>query len=226
MLWTDLDGRREKLNIVNFGKLLTAMVTPFDQENRMDMLKIEQLIEHLITHQTEGLIVAGTTGESPTLTKKEKTTLFEKAVSVVNGRIPIIAGTGSNNTSETIELTKQAEAIGVDGILLVTPYYNKPNQAGLYEHFKTIAEATKLPVMLYNIPGRTMVHMTVETIVALSEVDNIVSIKESSGNLDAISQIIEQTGEDFSVYSGDDSLTLPLKSIGANGVVSVSSHHW
>ncbi|CQR47643.1 4-hydroxy-tetrahydrodipicolinate synthase [Paraliobacillus sp. PM-2] len=209
---------------MNFGSLLTAMVTPFDESNGVDNQQVEKLVEHLIQHKTEGLIVAGTTGESPTLSKQEKIDLFEFTVKTVNGRIPIIAGTGSNNTQETIDLTKKAEKAGVDGILLVTPYYNKPNQAGLYEHFRSVAESTNLPVMLYNIPGRTMVHLSVETIVSLSKIDNIVSIKESSGNLDAISQIIEQTDENFTVYSGDDSLTLPLKSIGANGVVSVSSH--
>ncbi len=200
------------------------MVTPFDSLDRVDMNKVEHLIEHLITHQTDGLVVAGTTGESPTLSTKEKIGLFEQTVKVVNGRIPIIAGTGSNNTKETIELTKHAEKANVDAILLVTPYYNKPNQAGLYEHFRTVAESTSLPVMLYNIPGRTMVHLTVDTIVALSQIDNIVAVKESSGNLDAISQIIEQTDDQFFVYSGDDSLTLPLQAIGADGVVSVASH--
>lgn len=209
---------------MNFGKLLTAMVTPFDQNNDVDSEKVTQLIDYLIDQESDGLIVAGTTGESPTLTKQEKVALFEHTVKVVNGRVPVIAGTGSNNTKESIALTKEAEAVGVDAILLVTPYYNKPNQAGLYQHFLAIAEATSLPIMLYNIPGRTMVHLTVETIVALSRIDNVVSVKESSGNLDAISQIIEQTDVDFSVYSGDDSLTLPLKSIGADGVVSVSSH--
>lgn len=210
--------------IVNFGSLLTAMVTPFDKNNRVDNQKVEELIAHLIQHQTDGLIVAGTTGESPTLTKNEKIDLFHHTVKTVNGSIPVIAGTGSNNTQETIELTKKAEEAGVDGVLLVTPYYNKPNQSGLYEHFRSVAASTSLPVMLYNIPGRTMVHLSVDTIVSLSKIDNIVSIKESSGNLDAISQIIEQTDDSFTVYSGDDSLTLPLKAIGADGVVSVSSH--
>lgn len=200
------------------------MVTPFDSKDRVDMNKVEHLIEYLITHKTDGLVVAGTTGESPTLSTKEKIGLFEQTVKVVNGRIPIIAGTGSNNTKETIELTKHAENANVDAILLVTPYYNKPNQAGLYEHFRTVAQSTSLPIMLYNIPGRTMVHLTVDTIVALSQIDNIVAVKESSGNLDAISQIIEQTDDQFFVYSGDDSLTLPLQAIGADGVVSVASH--
>lgn len=209
---------------MNFGKLLTAMVTPFNEQNKVDYDKVTELIEYLIDQDSDGLIIAGTTGESPTLTNEEKVQLFKHTVKVVNGRVPIIAGTGSNNTKNSIALTKQAEEAGVDALLLVTPYYNKPNQAGLYQHFLALAESTSLPIMLYNIPGRTMVHLTVETIVALSKIDNIVSVKESSGNLDAISQIIEQTDDSFTVYSGDDSLTLPLKSIGADGVVSVSSH--
>ncbi|MCZ0702617.1 4-hydroxy-tetrahydrodipicolinate synthase [Natronobacillus azotifigens] len=209
---------------MNFGKLLTAMVTPFNEQNKVDYDKVTELIEYLIDQDSDGLIIAGTTGESPTLTNEEKVQLFKHTVKVVNGRVPIIAGTGSNNTKNSIALTKEAEEAGVDALLLVTPYYNKPNQAGLYQHFLALAESTSLPIMLYNIPGRTMVHLTVETIVALSKIDNIVSVKESSGNLDAISQIIEQTDDSFTVYSGDDSLTLPLKSIGADGVVSVSSH--
>ncbi|SDB89151.1 4-hydroxy-tetrahydrodipicolinate synthase [Pelagirhabdus alkalitolerans] len=209
---------------MNFGQLLTAMVTPFNENNEIDFDKVTELMNHLMDSGTDGIVVAGTTGESPTLTHDEKIQLFEHTVNIANGRVPIIAGTGSNNTKETIKLTKEAQAIGVDASLLVTPYYNKPNQAGLYQHFLAVAEATSLPIMMYNIPGRTMVHMTVETIVALSKIENIVSIKESSGNLDAISQVVDQTDEDFTVYSGDDSLTLPLKSIGADGVVSVSSH--
>nr|WP_272506005.1 4-hydroxy-tetrahydrodipicolinate synthase [Natronobacillus azotifigens] len=204
--------------------MLTAMVTPFNEQNKVDYDKVTELIEYLIDQDSDGLIIAGTTGESPTLTNEEKVQLFKHTVKVVNGRVPIIAGTGSNNTKNSIALTKEAEEAGVDALLLVTPYYNKPNQAGLYQHFLALAESTSLPIMLYNIPGRTMVHLTVETIVALSKIDNIVSVKESSGNLDAISQIIEQTDDSFTVYSGDDSLTLPLKSIGADGVVSVSSH--
>ncbi|WP_017471938.1 4-hydroxy-tetrahydrodipicolinate synthase [Amphibacillus jilinensis] len=209
---------------MQFGKLLTAMVTPFNDKNQIDYSKVTELMHYLIENGSDGLVVAGTTGESPTLTHQEKLELFKHTVAVSNRQYPIIAGTGSNNTEETIKLTKEAEAIGVDAVLLVTPYYNKPNQSGLYQHFLAVAEATDLPIMLYNIPGRTMVHLTVDTIVALSKIDNIISVKESSGNLDAISQIIEETNDDFSVYSGDDSLTLPLKAIGADGVVSVASH--
>lgn len=209
---------------MNFGRLLTAMVTPFNGQGEVDFNKTEKLIEHLIDTGTDGLVVAGTTGESPTLTEKEKVALFEFVVNQVDGRIPVIAGTGSNNTRESIELTKKAERAGVDGIMLVVPYYNKPSQQGLYEHFNQIAANTALPIMLYNIPGRTSVNMTPETIIRLAEIENIVSVKEASGDLDAVSRIIEETADDFSVYSGDDGMTLPIMAIGGTGVVSVASH--
>ena len=170
------------------------------------------------------LVVSGTTGESPTLTTEEKVELFKFVVEVVDGRVPVIAGTGSNNTRASINLTKLAEETGVDGIMLVVPYYNKPSQEGLYQHFKAIAESTSLPIMLYNIPGRSVVNMSVETIVRLSKIPNIVALKEASGNLDAMAEIISRTPNDFSLYSGDDGLTLPVLSIGGVGVISVASH--
>ncbi|MUK89859.1 4-hydroxy-tetrahydrodipicolinate synthase [Ornithinibacillus sp. L9] len=209
---------------MDFGKVLTAMITPFDQEGNIDFDKTSELVEYLIANGTDGLVVAGTTGESPTLSTDEKVQLFNHVVKVVNKRVPVIAGTGSNNTATSISLTKKAEASGVDGIMLVAPYYNKPNQQGLYEHFKTIANETKLPVMLYNIPGRSVVKMSSETIIRLSEIDNIVSVKEASGDLDQVAEIIENTSDDFSLYSGDDGLTLPMLAVGAHGVVSVASH--
>ncbi|MDC3416346.1 4-hydroxy-tetrahydrodipicolinate synthase [Aquibacillus salsiterrae] len=210
--------------MMNFGKLLTAMVTPFDRELNIDFEKTTELIEYLIKNGTDGLVVVGTTGESPTLSVDEKLQLFEHVVKTVNKRVPVIAGTGSNNTLASIKLTKEAEKLGVDAALLVTPYYNKPNQAGLYEHFRTIATQTKLPIMLYNIPGRSVVSLDVDTIVRLSKIENIVSVKDSSGDLDSITKIIEQTDPNFSLYSGDDNLTLPIMSVGGDGVVSVSSH--
>lgn len=209
---------------MNFGKIITAMVTPFDANGDIDFTATGKLIDHLIANGSDGLVVAGTTGESPTLTAAEKLSLFKFTVERVNGRIPVIAGTGSNDTRSSIALTKQAEGAGVDGIMLVTPYYNKPAQEGLFQHFKAIAEATSLPVMLYNIPGRSAVNMAPETIIRLSAIKNIVSVKEASGNLDAASLIIEQTPADFTLYSGDDGLTLPLMAIGADGIVSVASH--
>ncbi|WP_026287311.1 4-hydroxy-tetrahydrodipicolinate synthase [Gracilibacillus lacisalsi] len=210
--------------MMDFGRLLTAMVTPFDENNRMDLNITTQLIEHLIATGSDGLVVAGTTGESPTLSHEEKITLFKHVVKVVDGRVPIIAGTGSNNTQESIELTKEAEQIGIDGALVVTPYYNKPNQEGLYQHYAAIAKETKLPIMLYNIPSRAVVRLNVETVVALSQIENIVAVKDSTGDLDGIASILEQAEDGFSVYSGDDSLTLPIQSIGGSGIVSVSSH--
>ncbi len=200
------------------------MVTPFDRKGYVDFAKTEQLINYLINNGTEGLVVAGTTGESPTLSSEEKVALFKHSVKIADGRVPIIAGTGSNNTHASIELTKKAEASGVDAIMIVAPYYSKPGQKGLYEHFKAIAESTKLPVMIYNIPGRSVVNMTADTIVELSKISNIVSVKEASGDLDQITDIITRTEESFSVYSGDDGLTLPILSIGGDGVISVASH--
>ncbi|WP_067730041.1 4-hydroxy-tetrahydrodipicolinate synthase [Oceanobacillus damuensis] len=209
---------------MNFGKVLTAMVTPFDKDGKMDLEQTSILIEYLLENGTDGLVVAGTTGESPTLTTEEKILLFEHVVKRVNKRVPVIAGTGSNNTAASISLTKEAELRGVDGIMLVTPYYNKPSQRGMYEHFAAIAKETTLPVMLYNIPGRSVVNMTPDTIINLSSIDNIVSVKEASGNLDYVAEIIQSTPDDFSVYSGDDGLTIPMLALGADGVVSVASH--
>ncbi|QUG42925.1 4-hydroxy-tetrahydrodipicolinate synthase [Psychrobacillus sp. INOP01] len=209
---------------MNFGQILTAMVTPFDRNEEIDFPATRNLINYLIANGTEGLVVSGTTGESPTLTEEEKVQLFKFTVEVVNGRVPVIAGTGSYNTKASIDLTRQAADAGVDGIMLVVPYYNKPSQEGLYQHFKTIAAVTSLPTMLYNIPGRSVVNMSVETVIRLSEIPNIVAIKEAGGNLDTMSEIISNTPEDFSLYSGDDGLTIPVLSIGGTGVISVASH--
>ncbi|MBM7598543.1 4-hydroxy-tetrahydrodipicolinate synthase [Virgibacillus halotolerans] len=209
---------------MNFGQVLTAMVTPFDSKGNIDLEQTTVLVEYLLENGTEGLVIAGTTGESPTISTEEKLTLFKHVVKVVNNRVPVIAGTGSNDTAASIALTKEAEAIGVDAIMLVTPYYNKPDQRGLYAHFSAIADVTALPVMLYNIPGRSVVNMSAETVIRLSKIKNIVSVKEASGDLDQVSDIIESTNEDFSVYSGDDGATLPMLALGADGVVSVASH--
>ncbi|WP_345238880.1 4-hydroxy-tetrahydrodipicolinate synthase [Pontibacillus salipaludis] len=209
---------------MNFGNVLTAMVTPFDNRGNLDLDKTTQLVNYLIENGSDGLVIAGTTGESPTLTSEEKIALCKHVVSVVDNRVPVIAGTGSNNTHATIELTKKAEQTGVDGIMLVTPYYNKPSQEGLYQHFSTIAKETSLPIMLYNIPGRSVVNIDVDTITRLSKIENIVSVKDASGDLDAMTELISNTDEGFSVYSGEDSLTLPSVAVGANGIVSVSAH--
>lgn len=209
---------------MNFGSVLTAMVTPFDRKGNVDFEATTRLVEYLINNGTEGLVVCGTTGESPTLTTEEKLAMFKHVVSVVNKRVPVIAGTGTNNTKASIDMTEQAEAIGVDGIMAVAPYYNKPSQEGLYEHYKAIAESTSLPVMIYNIPGRSSVNIQPKTIIRLAEIENITSVKEASGNLDAFTEIIANTPDDFILYSGDDGLTLPALSIGAVGVISVASH--
>jgi 4-hydroxy-tetrahydrodipicolinate synthase len=207
-----------------FGRLLTAMVTPFNEEGKVDSERTRKLVDYLIDHGTEALVVAGTTGESPTLSHDEKLMLFSEVIEASQGRVPVIAGTGSNNTAATIELTKEAEKLGVDGVMIVAPYYNKPNQEGLYQHFKVVAESVHVPVMVYNIPGRAVVNMTPDTIVRLSEIENIVCVKEASGNLDQMAEIIARTPDDFVLYSGDDGLTIPVLSIGGQGVVSVASH--
>ncbi|HHY74701.1 MAG TPA: 4-hydroxy-tetrahydrodipicolinate synthase [Bacillus bacterium] len=207
-----------------FGRVGTAMVTPFDANGHIDFQKTTNLVNYLIENGTDSLIVAGTTGESPTLSTEEKVALYRHVVEVVNGRIPVVAGTGSNNTKSTMELTKKAEETGANAIMLVAPYYNKPDQDGLYEHFKAIANVTSLPVMLYNIPGRCSVNISVDTIVKLSEVENIVAVKEASGDLTAMTEIITRTNDNFYLYTGDDSNTLPILSIGGRGVISVASH--
>lgn len=200
------------------------MVTTFDQEGSLDLERQTKVINHLYQTGTESIVVAGTTGESPTLSKEEKIQLFEHTVAISRDKGMVIAGTGSNNTSESILLTRQAEASGVDGIMLVNPYYNKPNQEGLYQHFKAIAESTVLPVMLYNIPSRSAVNMTVETICRLAQIPNISMLKEANGDLGHMTEVIKNTPEDFILYSGDDSLTLPVLAIGGYGIVSVAAH--
>lgn len=209
---------------MNFGQVVTAMVTPFDAQGDIDFQATKKLVEHLIANGTDALVVAGTTGESPTLSTDEKIELFKFVVKITDGRIPVIAGTGSNDTRSSISLTRAAEEIGVDGVMLVTPYYNKPSQEGMFQHFQAIAASTFLPVMLYNIPGRSVVNLSPETTIRLSAIKNIVAIKEASGDLDAAAAIIENTLADFAVYSGDDGLTLPMLSIGGQGIVSVAAH--
>lgn len=200
------------------------MITPFNEFGQVDVEATERLIEHLIENGSDALVVGGTTGESPTLTTEEKKLVFKTAVQVVNGRVPVIAGTGSNNTQASIELTNAAASLGVDAVMLVAPYYNRPSQEGLYQHFKTIADSTKLPVMLYNVPGRSAITIDVETTLRLAQIPNIVSMKEASEDLDAMALLIDQAPAGFTVYSGDDSLTLPVLAIGGAGVVSVASH--
>lgn len=211
---------------MEFGKVVTAMVTPFDQDNEINWDMVRQLIDHLIEEQgSDSIVVCGTTGESPTLTDAEKNELFRVAVAHARGRCRIIAGTGSNDTAHSVQLTKSAEEIGVDGVLLVAPYYNRPTQQGLYLHYRTIAESTSLPVMLYNVPKRTGVNVDADTVIRLArEVPNVTSLKEATVDIAQTTRIIRETPEHFRVYSGDDELTLPMLSIGGYGVVSVVSH--
>lgn len=209
---------------MHFGRVSTAMVTPFDNKGNIDFPKTTLLVNYLIENGSDSLVVGGTTGESPTLSQEEKLALFRHVVKAVNGRVPVVAGTGSNNTYASVEFTKKAVETGIDAIMVVVPYYNKPSQEGMYQHFKTIAEATELPVMLYNVPGRAVAKISPETVIRLSEISNITAVKEASGDLDAMTEIIANTPDDFLLYSGDDGLTLPILSIGGTGVVSVASH--
>lgn len=207
-----------------FGRILTAMVTPMKENGEVNYEEAGKLACHLVETGSEGVVVSGTTGESPVLTVEEKCQLFKVVREAVTGKAAVIAGTGSYNTADSIELTKQAEKIGCDGIMLVTPYYNKPSQEGLCRHFKAVASQTGLPVILYNVPGRTALNMLPETVARLAAIENIIAVKEASGSLDQVAEIKRMTPGDFLVYSGDDSMTLPILSVGGYGVISVASH--
>lgn len=210
--------------MARFGRLVTAMVTPFNEHLEIDYMKTERLIDHLLATGSEGIVVSGTTGESPTLSRTEKLDLFKHVVAYAKGKCQIIAGTGSNDTASSVEFTQAVRSIGVDAVMVVAPYYSRPSQEGLYQHFRTVAEATVLPVMLYNVPGRTAVNMTAETTLRLAKLPNVACIKEASGNLAQMAKIIEHAPEGFELYSGDDSLTLPTLAIGGVGIVSVASN--
>ena len=209
---------------MKLGRLLTAMVTPFNQEGEVDYEQSKKLALALLSSGSDGVVVSGTSGESPTLSREEKLRLFAEVKSAVGDKGTVIAGTGSYNTRESIELTKAAEETGVDACILVVPYYNKPTQEGLFQHFKAIASNTNLPCLLYNIPSRTVISLSPETVIKLSQIDNIVGIKEASGNLEQIARILQGTNKDFLVYSGNDVDTFPVLALGGYGVVSVASH--
>lgn len=208
----------------DFGRLITAMVTPFNKDLTINFKQARKLADHLVKTGSDGLVIAGTTGESPTLSKTEKIEIFSAVVEEVGGKAAVIANTGSYSTADSIALTQAVQKVGVDGVLLVAPYYNKPSQEGLFQHFRAIAESTDLPVMLYNIPGRSSVNILPETVARLAQISNIVAIKESSGNLEQVSELKRILPDNFAVYSGDDSLTLPILALGGKGVVSVASH--
>ena len=206
------------------GRLLTAMVTPFDQQGEVDYTQAKTLARALLASGSDGVIVAGTTGESPTLTRQEQTRLFVEIKKTILDAGSVIAGTGSNSTLEALNYTKDAEEAGVDGVLLVVPYYNKPTQEGLYQHFKAIAENTSLPCILYNVPSRTITSLSAETTIRLSEIPNIVGIKEASGDFEKIASIIGSARSGFRVWSGNDADTFHVLCLGGYGVISVASH--
>jgi 4-hydroxy-tetrahydrodipicolinate synthase len=205
-------------------RLMTAMVTPFNADLSVNYAKAAELAEYLCNNGSEGLVVCGTTGESPVLSDEEKLKLYETVQERVWGRVPVWAGTGCNDTAAVVKLSQAAAKIGVAGVMVVTPYYNKPTQEGLYQHFRTVAESVSVPVMLYNVPGRTSCNLLPETIARLAEVENITAVKEACGSMDQVSQLLTMIPERITVYSGDDSVTLPLMALGAYGVISVASH--
>ena len=206
-----------------FSGTFTALVTPF-RNGEVDVEALEGMVEFQIQHGVSGLVPCGTTGETPAMSEAEDRVVVETVVRITNGRVPIIAGTGSNSTDMAIKYTKMAQEVGADGSLQVAPYYNKPTQEGLYRHFAAIAESTKLPLVLYNIPGRTGVTISAETMARLAEIPNIVGVKDSTLSMNMISDVIRLCGEEFDVLSGDDPMTLPLVALGGRGVISVASN--
>lgn len=209
---------------MGFGQLLTAMITPFTVTGELDVAGIDNLVEHLVMTGTETIVVSGTTGESPTLTPPERLILIKRVKEVAGNRAKVMAGTGTNSTRDTIENCLAARDVGADGLMVVTPYYNKPPQESLFQHFKAVAESVDLPILVYNVPGRTACNLLPSTVCRISEIRGILGIKEASGNLDQVSEIAGKVRDDFIIYSGDDSLILPMMSVGARGVVSVASH--
>ncbi|HEX5141510.1 MAG TPA: 4-hydroxy-tetrahydrodipicolinate synthase [Dehalococcoidia bacterium] len=219
------NGHTNGSNSAPFGRLLTAMVTPFDDAGEVDYKQAQVLARSIIDAGGDGLVITGTTGEVPTLTRDEKLNLYRAVIEAVGQDAAVIAGTGTYNTRESIEASREAEEVGADGLLLTVPYYNKPTQEGIFQHFKAIADAVDLPCILYNIPGRTSINMAPETIVrAGREISNVIGVKEASGNLEAMATIVEDAGPDFHVWSGDDSVTLPLLSVGGYGVICTCSN--
>lgn len=209
----------------DWGRLLTAMLTPFNPDGTINEAEVRRIATHLVDVQhNDGLVVAGTTGESPTLSDDEKLRLLEITLETVGDRAAVVMGTGSYDTRHSIHLTKLAENAGAHGIMLVNPYYSKPGQRGLEAHFSTIAAETSLPVMLYNIQPRSSINLDTDTLLRLAEIPNIVAVKEASGNIGQISDVIRQVPAGFRVYSGDDALLLPLLALGGYGLVSVSAH--
>ena len=206
-----------------FEGSFVAIVTPF-KNGKVDAKALKGLIEFHIENDTNGIVPCGTTGESATLNHEEHEEVIRITVETCEGKIPVLAGTGSNSTQEAIDLTGSAQNLGADGALLITPYYNKPTQEGLYQHFELVAKETKLPIVLYNVPSRTSINMQPATVARLSKIENIVGIKEASGNLVQVSEIIQSCGPDFEVISGEDALTWPILALGGKGVISVTAN--
>lgn len=204
--------------------MLTAMVTPYDENLQVDYSAAAKLAMHLAQNGSDGIVVSGTTGESPNLTKVEKINLFKEVKNAVGDSCKVIAGVGTYSTKESVDLVEKISSLNLDGIMTVVPYYNKPSQEGLYQHFKAIAEATPFPLMLYNIPGRTGINMLPQTVQRLAEISNIVALKEAAGSMDQVSELKKALPSNFAIYAGDDSLTLPMLSLGCSGIVSVASH--
>ncbi|NMS89558.1 4-hydroxy-tetrahydrodipicolinate synthase [Clostridioides difficile] len=198
-----------------------ALVTPFTEDNNVNFEKLGELIEYHIENDTDALVVCGTTGEATTMSESEIFAVIKYTVEKVNKRIPVIAGTGSNNTMLSVHMSQEAEKLGVDGLLIITPYYNKTNEKGLKLHFETIANSVKLPIILYNVPGRTKVNIKPSVVAELAKIDNIVAVKEASGDLAQVAEIAKLVPEDFAIYSGNDDTILPLLSLGGSGVISV-----
>lgn len=208
-----------------FGRVMTAMVTPFDEQSNIDFKATEKLVKHLLSTGTTTFVVAGTTGESPTLDDSEKRDLLKAVIEAVDGKARVVMGTGYNATAKSIKASQEAEKLGADGLLVVAPYYNKPSQSGLIRHFHEVARSTSLPVIVYNIPGRTGVNISPETMLEIIANDsNIHALKDSTGNVDQSAEIAGKARDTFKIYSGDDYLTLPFLSIGGAGIVSVASH--
>lgn len=209
---------------MSLGRIMTAMVTPMKDNFEVDYQEAGRLAKYLAEHGSDGIVVSGTTGESPTLSSEEKVELFRVVKEAVGKNAIVYAGIGSNSTTNSVALARQAVTTGVDGLMAVVPYYNKPSQEGMYQHFRTIAEATELPLMLYNVPGRTSSNLLPETVLRLSKIPNIVALKEAVGVMDQVSELKRILPEDFEVYSGDDSLTLPMLALGCSGIISVAAH--
>lgn len=209
---------------MGFGRILTAMVTPLNDQLEVDFEQAKRLAQYLVKHGSDGIVVCGTTGESPTVTDDEKVQLFRVVKEAVGPMHIVLANVGSNSTQASIDMARRAVETKVDGIMAVVPYYNKPSQEGLYRHFKAIAEATPLPLLLYNVPSRTSCNLLPNTVKRLAQISNIVALKEAAGSLDQVSELKRILPENFNVYSGEDSLTLPMLALGCNGVVSVASH--